>query len=72
LGVLADTQRLAQQAKAAVLSCLSPTRRKALLRSPELLRWRIEMAKWPYNTAAWKQGLADKCAGKNPPLPAET
>jgi hypothetical protein len=61
-----------QQAKAAVPRCLSPTQRKAFFRSPELLRGRIEMAKWPYKTAAWKQWLADKRAGKNPPLPAET
>jgi hypothetical protein len=28
------------------------------------------MAKWPYDTQAWKKRLADKRAGKNPTLPA--
>jgi hypothetical protein len=27
------------------------------------------MAKWPYDIVEWKQWLADKRAGKNPPLP---
>jgi len=26
------------------------------------------MEKWPYQTAAWKRWLADRRAGKNPPL----
>jgi hypothetical protein len=33
--------------------------------------WCIEMAKWPYQTAAWKARLFDESAGKNPPLQAE-
>ena len=30
----------------------------------------IEMRKRPYDALAWIQWLADKRAGKNPPLPA--
>jgi hypothetical protein len=29
------------------------------------------MEKWPYNTPKWKEWLADKRAGKNPPLRAD-
>jgi hypothetical protein len=28
------------------------------------------MAKWPYQTAAWKAWLTEQRAGKNPPPPA--
>ena len=50
--------------------CLTPTQRKAFFLPPEPPAWCIEMAKWPYNTRIWKQWLADKRAGKNPPLPS--
>jgi hypothetical protein len=29
------------------------------------------MEKWPYHTQSWKDWLAAKRAGKNPPLPED-
>ena len=49
--------------------CLTPAQRKAFFLPPEPPDWCIEMEKWPYNTPEWKQWLADKRAGKTPPLP---
>jgi hypothetical protein len=67
--VFPDTQSLESAAKAAVLRCLTPEQRKTFLLPPEPPSWCIEMAKQPYNTPAWEQWLADKRAGKAPPLP---
>ena len=68
--VFPDTQALVSHAKAAVPRCLTPAQRKAFFLPPEPPAWCIEMEKWPYDTPEWKQWLADKRAGKNPPLPA--
>jgi hypothetical protein len=70
--VFPDTQSLVSAAKAAVPRCLTPAQRKAFFLPPEPPTWCIEMAKWPYDIAEWKQWLADKRAGKNPPLPPPT
>jgi hypothetical protein len=59
-----------EQAKAAVPRCLTSEQRKAFFLPPEPPLWCIELAKWPYNTDAWKQWLSDTRAGKNPPPPA--
>jgi hypothetical protein len=67
--VFPDTQSLVAAAKAAVPRCLTSAQRKAWFLSPEPPDWCIEMEKWPYDTPAWKQWLADKRAGKTPPLP---
>ena len=69
--ILPDTQALVSAAKAGVPRCLTPAQRKAFFLPPEPPEWCIEMAKQPYDTPAWKQWLADKRAGKTPPLPAE-
>ena len=69
--ILPDTSGLMAQAKAAIPRCLTLTQRKDFFLPPEPPNWCIEMAKWPYDTPQWKQWLADKRAGKNPPLPAE-
>ena len=68
--VLPNTQALVSAAKAAVPHCLTLPQRKAFFLPPEPPDWCIEMAKWPFDTSEWKQWLADKRAGKNPPLPA--
>ena len=68
--VFPDTQALVASAKAAIPRCLTPTQRKDLFLSAEPPAWCIEMAKWPYDTHAWKQWLADTRAGKNSPFPA--
>ena len=67
--VVPDTQALISTAKAAVPRCLTLAQRKGFFLPPEPPAWCIEMAKWPYDTPIWKQWLADKRAGKNPPLP---
>ena len=68
--VFRDTQAFVSVAKTAIPRCLTPFQRKAFFLPPEPPAWCIEMEKWPYNTPAWKQWLADTRAGKNPPLPA--
>jgi WD40 repeat protein len=69
--VFPHTQAFVSAAKAAVPRCLTPVQRKAFFLPPEPPKWCIELEKWPYNTAPWKLWLADKSAGKNPPLPAQ-
>jgi hypothetical protein len=60
---------LVSAAKAAVPRCLTLVQRKDFFLPPDPPAWRIEMEKWPYNTAEWKHWLADVRAGKDPPLP---
>ena len=67
--IFPDTQAFVAHAKADAPRCLTPAHRKASFLPPEPPAWCIEMEKWPYTTAAWKQWLADKRAGKNPLLP---
>ncbi len=65
-----DTQSWVSAAKARVPRGLARSQREAFFLPPEPPDWCIEMAKWPYDTPAWKQWLADKRAGRSPPLPA--
>ncbi len=68
--VFTDTQKLISAAKMVAPRCLTAEQREAsfFLRA-EPPAWCIEMAKWPYQTATWKEWLADERAGKNPRLP---
>ena len=68
--VFHDTQALVSAAKTAIPRCLRLEERKTFFLPPEPPAWCIEMEKWPYATPTWKQWLADKRAGKNPPMPA--
>jgi WD40 repeat protein len=68
--VFPDTEALVSAAKVAIPRCLTPEQRKVFFLSPEPPEWCIEMEKWPYDTPAWKQWLADVRAAKKPPLPA--
>jgi WD40 repeat protein len=63
-----DTQDLVSRAKASIPRCLTLEQRKAFFLPSEPPAWCIEMAKWPYDKPLWRQWLADKRAGKNPPL----
>jgi len=45
--------------------------RAALLLDPAPPDWCIEREKWPYHTGAWKQWLAERRSGKQPPLPEQ-
>jgi hypothetical protein len=67
----AGPERLAHGLKA-VPHCLPLERRAQLLleSDPAPPRWCIELQKWPYHTAEWKQWLADRDAGKAIPRPA--
>jgi dipeptidyl aminopeptidase/acylaminoacyl peptidase len=69
--VFVDTQELISAAKMVAPRCLTAEQRQAsfFLRA-EPPAWCIEMAKWPYQTAAWKAWLVDERAGTNPLLPA--
>ncbi|WP_294537034.1 TIR domain-containing protein [uncultured Rhodoblastus sp.] len=67
--VFPDTQALVSQAKKDVPRCLTRAQRKTFFLSPEPPAWCVEMEKWPYATPVWKRWLAEKPAGKNPPLP---
>jgi hypothetical protein len=67
--VLPTIDEMRDYAKRMSSECLSPNRRQQFGLEPEPPRWCIEMAKQPYDTAEWKQWLADKVAGKNPPIP---
>ena len=69
MGYFANTQELVSHAKAAVPRCLTAAQRSAFFLSPEPPQWCIELEKWPYHTASWKQWLSDTRANKNPPLP---
>jgi hypothetical protein len=68
--ISADTEELVRRAKVAIPRALTRAQRKTFFLAPEPPAWCIEMEKWPYNTPAWKEWLADKRAGKDPPLPA--
>ena len=67
--VFPDTEALVSAAKAAMPRCLTAEQREKYFLPPEPPDWCVEMAKWPYDTPAWKQWLADKRAGKTAPLP---
>ena len=68
--IKADPSNLVSRARAAMPRCLTPSQRKAYFLRPEPPVWCIEMGKWPYNSPEWKQWLADRQAGKKPPLSA--
>jgi hypothetical protein len=68
--VFVDTRKFIATAMVAAPRCLSAEQRAASYFLPaQPPAWCIEMAKWPYQTAAWKTWLADLRAGKNPALP---
>jgi hypothetical protein len=68
--VFVDTRELIAQARQAAPRCLTDEQGKTSFFLPaEPPAWCIEMAKWPYQAAAWSAWLADTRAGKNPVLP---
>jgi WD40 repeat protein len=66
-----STQDYVDTAQAMLPRCFTKDERLAADLDPTPPDWCVEMAKWPYNTAAWKQWLADKAAGKDVPLPQD-
>jgi hypothetical protein len=67
--VFPSGQALIDQAKALAPRCLTAAQRKLYHLGPAPPAWCVEMDKWPYYTARWKQWLADRRAGKNSSLP---
>ena len=64
-----DLHAMIEDAKARLPRCLTAQQRTAAFLNIEPPSWCIEMGKWPYHTAEWKQWLAGNLAGKNPRLP---
>ena len=67
--VFPTTQDLVDHAKVVVTRCLTPEKREEAFLDPTPPAWCVETEKWPYQTAAWKQWLAERLAGKTPRLP---
>jgi WD40 repeat protein len=67
--VFATTQELVAHAQSIVSRCLTQGQRAEVFLAPEPPAWCIEMEKWPYQTADWKDWLKYKRASANPPLP---
>lgn len=68
--IFPTTQALVDRVKTSVVRCLNTTQRTKVFLSAEPPAWCVEMEKWPYHTAEWKQWLTDTRAGKSVPLPA--
>ncbi len=60
---------LVEQGKAHVRRCLTREQREKAFLASEPPAWCIEMAKWPYDTQAWKDWLRYKRANADPPRP---
>jgi hypothetical protein len=67
-----STQALIDSAKATLPRCLTPAQRTSANLDLTPPPWCIAREKWPYNSTAWKDWLAQRQTGKNPPLPVET
>ena len=67
--VFPTTQDLVDHAKEIVPRCLTRQRRQEAFLDPAPAAWCIEMEKWPYHTADWKDWLKFERANANPPLP---
>jgi WD40 repeat protein len=63
------TQALLDTAKKSIPRCLTTDERKAAFLDSEPPAWCIETQKWPNQTQAWKDWLARRQAGQNPPMP---
>ena len=57
--------------KAILPRCLSVEERRVLLGDPEPPDWCIELRKPPFDTARWKQWLADRTAGRHTAMPRD-
>ncbi len=67
--VYENSEAIIEQAKNAVPRCLSLEQRKQLHVPTEPPGWCIEKRKWPYDTEAWRQWLAEKKKGNDPTIP---
>ena len=60
---------LVTRARAAAPRCLTPDQRLQANLKSEPPAWCIRSAKWPYHTPEWKTWLAERSAGRTPPIP---
>jgi dipeptidyl aminopeptidase/acylaminoacyl peptidase len=67
--VFLTTRALVDEAKQKVPRCLTQGQRERAFLEPEPLPWCIELGKWPYATAEWKEWLRYKRANASPLLP---
>jgi WD domain, G-beta repeat len=65
-----STQELVANAKAISPRCLTSAQRTESFLPAEPPAWCIELGKWPYDTAQWKEWLKDSRDGKKSPLPS--
>lgn len=70
--IFKDDGEYIASAKAAAPRCLSLAERKSMFLSSQPPLWCIELKKWPYETASWRQWLSAKRAGKDTALPGES
>jgi WD40 repeat protein len=66
-----STQTYVELVQQMLPRCLTQHERQRIYLDPAPPAWCIEMEKWPYDTAAWKQWLADKTAGKETEMPTD-
>ena len=69
--VFPGVQSLIEAARAYTPICVVPSERATFYLPPEPPEWCIELAKKPYDTKEWKDWLAAKKAGQNPPPPIQ-
>jgi WD40 repeat protein len=69
VGATPAAQELVDLGKAQVRRCLTREQRAKAFLAPEPPAWCIEMAKWPYDTQAWKDWLRYKRESADPPRP---
>lgn len=65
-----DTDELMANAKKAAPRCLTTKERSEAFLGPEPPAWCIEMGKWPYSSAGWKDWLAKRRAGIKSEMPS--
>lgn len=64
-----STKALVDAAKVAQQRCLSPSQREQFFLTAEPPAWCIELNKWPYASAAWKDWLRYRRENLSPPMP---
>ena len=67
--VFPDTQALIEAARSSVPRCIAPADREKYYLAEQPPDWCITLKKKPYDTDAWRQWLAARKAGANPPMP---
>jgi hypothetical protein len=69
--IFLNSEEFVAHAKSVAPRALSVAQRTTFFLDPEPPAWCVEMEKWPYQTPAWKQWLADRKVGKKVKMSAE-